>query len=463
MTNLTFTSAQYDQLQTHLFPGDGLEALAICLATPIAHEDGIRLIVTDVFCVPHELCQRREDLLIWRTADIIDILDQASNQKKSVIKIHSHPGGYEAFSAQDDRSDFGLFPSIYNWCESAAPHASVIFTPNSIIGRLIDRGNEAQFIDNVWVVGPTLRLFPYRPESKVLGFDESTYEVFKKIKIGLVGCSGTGTWISELCGRNEFGVFCICEFDSLEKVNLNRLLNSKLSLIGKNKAEIAKDSVLDMGLGSIVRISKSPLQTEESINLLKSCDILIGCLDSVFARHLLNLLSTYYVIPYFDIGVHIHAANGKIQNAVSGWEYLAPGYSSLQTRGVITAEALAEETYRLFSPQHFGRLEKEGYVRGDRKVSRPAVSAINGKASLSCFEEVQARLLRYRYDPDDQVASKVFCAKGDEEFRKYESDLKTDLLLKKKVGLTDQFFAENSHLLRQNKPQEPDIVADAIA
>lgn len=446
MTNLIFTSQQYKELKRHLFPGDDLEALAFCLARQIKHEDGKRFLVTDIFLIPHELCEREADLLTWDTKDVVDIWDQAERDGKSVIKIHSHPGGLAAFSRQDDRSDFGLFPSIYRWCKSDCEHASVVFTPDFAVARILDKGNNAKPIDNVWVVGEELKLFPYRPATKLMGFDESTYAVLKKIKIGVVGCSGTGSWIIELAGRNEAGVLGLCEFDITKLHNLNRIVNAKKRDIGKNKARVAEQAVKEMGLGTVVRVSELPLHTKGSVELLKGCDLIIGCTDSIFARHLLNLVCTYYLIPLFDIGVHIQSKDHQIKNVASGWEYIYPGGSSLQSRGIYTAAELANETYQLRSPEHFERLKEDGYVRG-QAVSRPAVSPINGVAATSCFEEIQARLLGYRNSRVKQPASKVYCGKSDEWFVKHESAFEKDNFLSGKVGLGDVFFENEAHLL----------------
>ena len=446
MINLIFTDKQCNRLNAHLFPGDGLEALAFCLATQVKYPGGSRFLINEVWEIPHEQCDRSEDNLTWSTADIAEVLDKAADKGMSVIKIHSHPRGPRAFSEQDDRSDFGFFPSIYNWCEGNAQHCSVIFTEDFIVGRMIDKNNQEKMIDNVWVAGHPLRLYPYRPGSTIVGFDESTYDVFHGIKIGIVGCSGTGGWVVELSGRNEVGSLVACDPDILGKKNLNRVINSKMNLCGKNKAALAADVIREMGTGTFVEVSESSLHSVESIELLKSCDVIFGCVDSVFARHVLNTLCSYYMIPLFDIGVYIESTGKSISAAVSGFEYIVPGGSSLRTRGIFSPDDLAAETYHLKSPNHFKRLKDDGYIRG-QVVGRPAVAATNCKAASMCFEEFQARVLGYRSDVDEPLASKVFCAKSGEYFVKQETDFEVDTILLKKVGWGDQFFKNEAHLL----------------
>lgn len=452
MNSLTFLREHYDKLKAHLFPGDGLEALSVCIATQVNHKNGIRFLVNEIINIPYNECERHSDLLTWSTSSLAPILDKAAKEGKAIVKIHSHPKGPRAFSKQDDRSDFGLFPSIFEWCDHKTNHCSVVFTEDFIVGRFFDASNNVHTIQNIWVLGEHLSLYQaklaYKPSQ---GFDESTYEVFHDISAGVVGCSGTGGWVSELLGRNEIGSLFLSDPDVLkDTTNLNRIVNAKLHLCGKNKAHLAADAVREMGLGTDVKWSSLPLQTREVIEQLKGCDVIFGCVDSIFARHLLNTICSYYMIPYFDVGVHIASKDGKISAAVSGFEYVFPGGSSLQTRGIFSPEDLANETFDIFSPDLSQRLRHEGYIRG-QAVGRPAVSAINTVGASHCFEEFQAQILAYRYDPSDAVASVVYCAKSREFFNKKEGQYQTDLILRKTIGRGDKFFQEQSHVLIDQK------------
>lgn len=461
MTSLIFTDQQYRILHAHLFPGDGLEAVAFALATEVKQGGRKRLLVNEVHLVPYEVCERNAEYITWNTRDIAHVLDKADRAKKVVIKIHSHPYGPRAFSPQDDRSDAGLFPAIFNWVNGLHHHASVVFTEDFIVGRTLDSKNQVRKIDNIWVAGHPLRLFPHRAHKPVIGFDESTYNVFRGLRVGVVGTSGTGGWVCELLGRNEVGGLVACDADVLKEKNLNRVVNSKLHLCEMNKAVLAANAVREMGLGTIVEICESVLHTKDALNLFKTCDVIIGCTDSVFARYLLNLFCSYYMIPMFDVGVHIAATPNQITHAVAGFEYFVPNGSSFLTRGIFSSKDLAAETYALSSPEHFERLKKDGYIRG-LNVARPAVSAINCLGATLCFEEFQARVLNYRHD-HDPVASKVFCAKSGETFVKQEKTFAVDTILEKKAGLGDDFFINESHLLFGEESAKASQSAASIA
>jgi hypothetical protein len=425
-----------------------MEALAVCLAKPIKHKDGVRLIVREVKLIPYEKCERNKQYITWPSSEIVDVLDEAEATGLSVIKIHSHPYGPRAFSLQDDRSDSSLFPSIQEWCGPDQIHCSLVFTEDFIVGRYYHQATHTFLpVDKIFVIGDRLRLYSSHVTSNIdCAFDELTYAIFKTLKIGVIGCSGTGSWIAELLGRNQTGNIVICEFDILTNPNLTRVLNSKLKNLGLNKASAIAEAIFEMGHGCLVEIVPLPLQSPKSIEALKGCDIIFGCVDSVFARYLLNTMCTYYSIPYFDIGVHIDATPKALVAAAGGYHYIQPGKSSLLTRGVFSSKELADDTYKVFSKTHYERLEKEGYVHG-RKAARPAVGGLNSLSSTLCFNDFESLVLDYLFEDEEPVASKVVCKRSGEVFTQQENKYRTDTSLQRKVGLGDDFFIREASLL----------------
>lgn len=450
MDSLIFLGDQEKVLSEHLFPGDGLEALAVCLATQINHAFGRKFIVTSVHPIPYEVCERRSDLLTWPTEAIADLLDRATKEGKTVVKIHSHPLGPRVFSFQDDRSDRGLFPPIYNWCEGEAKHLSVVFSPGFIFGRVVNKDSSFSTLDKIWVVGEKLKLFTCEQAEKTAGaFDESTYQVNHKIIVGTVGASGTGGWLVEQCGRNEVGALVAVEPEILESKNLNRIVNATMADVGQPKVEIARWAVEAMGLGTKVLTRQTLVQARKTLEMLMACDVIFGCVDSVLGRYVLNLFCTYFGIPYFDVGVHIAVGDNALKDAVGGFEYLIPGKSSLLTREIFNSKELADETYRAYSPSHYDRLKHDGYVRG-KAVPRPAVGTINCLAVTKAFEEFQAQVLGYR-SHENCAASWVFSVKSNEVIKSDESQFAEDLSLKPKVGQGLKFFEKERHLILEEE------------
>jgi hypothetical protein len=131
------TGKQHAALARHLFPGDGCEAAAVALCGRRVSADGITLLVHRLILIPHAECPlRAPDRLVWPTERLLPDIEFAAMKNLAVVKFHSHPGSYEAFSQQDDRSDREFFSSIFGWMESDLPHGSAVMLPD---GRLFGR------------------------------------------------------------------------------------------------------------------------------------------------------------------------------------------------------------------------------------------------------------------------------------------------------------------------------------
>ena len=127
---LKLSGKHYNQLQQHLFPGDGKEAVAILLCGRSHGLGRENLLVRDVVPIPYEACRiRTADRVTWSPRAMVSVLIRAVNEGFAIVKVHSHPGGYEAFSVSDNESDKELFSSIFGWLDTDNAMASLIMLP----------------------------------------------------------------------------------------------------------------------------------------------------------------------------------------------------------------------------------------------------------------------------------------------------------------------------------------------
>ena len=136
---LALSGDQHEQLQRFLFPGDGNEAAAILLCGRRPGERRYRLVVREIHSIPYGACSERTPTRVtWSTDNIASMLERACDERLSFVKVHSHPGGYAAFSSTDDKGDQLLLPMIRGWIEADIPHASVIMLPDGqMFGRVL--------------------------------------------------------------------------------------------------------------------------------------------------------------------------------------------------------------------------------------------------------------------------------------------------------------------------------------
>jgi len=421
---LSMTGQQHDHLRRFLFPGDGNEAVAILLCSRRDGDRRHRLLVRNIHEIPYEVCTERTPVRVtWPTEIIEQLLDEAEDQQLSVVKIHSHPGGYRSFSPTDDYADQLLLPMIRGSVEADIPHGSAVMLPSGeIFGRVL-RADGFEAIDCVSVVGDDLK-FWYAPSSMTVIpdfaashaqiFDEGTIERLRRLSVAVVGCSGTGSPLVEQLVRLGVGEIVLVDDDHIEDRNINRILNSTMEDANKKrlKVDVIGDAIERMGLGTkVVRVSKNLWDTDV-VREVAQCDVVFGCMDTVDGRYLLNRLATFYLQPYFDVGVRLIAVRdgeekGRIREICGTVHYLQPDKSSLLTRGLFTMEEVAAAGLRRTDPDAHAQQLEDGYIKG-AVGSRPAVISVNMFAASLAMNEFLARLHPFREYPNFEYASVTF-------------------------------------------------------
>ena len=95
-------------------------------------------VVREIHGIPYDDCERTPLPVTWRPDYIAPMLERAAAERLSVVKIHSHPAGYAAFSGTDDEGDARLLPMIRGWVEADIPHGSAVMLPDGqMFGRIL--------------------------------------------------------------------------------------------------------------------------------------------------------------------------------------------------------------------------------------------------------------------------------------------------------------------------------------
>lgn len=420
----TLTADQHAALQAHLFPGDGREAVAFVLCGRAARGARHRLLAREIVLVDHAACRRAPDRITWPSSALETRLEEAEEHSLSVVKVHSHPGGFPRFSDIDDASDAELLPTIRSWVEHDVPHGSAIMQPGGrMFGRYLWRGSEFKPFDLIAIAGSTLH-FWWASESRAAApdfgcsqdqaFGEGTTRRLQRLKIGVVGVSGTGGPLVELLMRLGVGHIVLVDDDRIEHRNLNRIPNATIDDANERryKVEVACRAIAAAGMGTATTAVPKSVMTSEAVGALADCDLLFGCVDTIAGRFVMNLLATHYLLPYFDLGVLLDAVQdgqekGRIRNIFSSIHYVVPGQSSLLNRDVISLAGVSAEGLHRYDPDAAAQQVKDKYIPG-LAVSRPAVISVNTLAASLAVNDFLARLHPYRRMPNEQVASIEF-------------------------------------------------------
>lgn len=446
-SRLRIAQRHYDIVRHHLFPGDGKEAIALLLCG--RREDNLHPVLTvrEVAIVPYDECSMRTpDRVVWSTAILDRLMSKIWKSGLSIVKIHSHPGGYEQFSPTDDESDSSLALSFDGLFREGLLHGSAVMLPDGFIfGRDLIGGNIGGNFASVMIAGDDIRICIRKTSIALRADDQRNRQAFgtgtiallRSLRVAVIGCSGTGSVVIEQLARLGVGEFVLVDPDIIETKNLNRILNAFSDDADQKtpKVCVAKRMVDSLGRGQSVLPLQMNLDSVEAVRRVAECDIVFGCVDTAEGRNLANRVAAYYVLPFIDVGVRLVADDaGGVESVAGAVNYCKPGGSTLLERGAITSEQIRAEETRRADPARYQELRRQRYILGIEE-ERPAVISVNVFFAALAVNEFLARIHAFR----NVVNSEFSTVRGDlcEFALSREPDEESRGHLLKEVGVGD--------------------------
>lgn len=269
-------------------------------------------------------------------------------------------------------------------------------------------------------------------------FGKQTTNLLSKLKIGVVGVSGTGSPTAEMLYRLNIGTLVLVDSDKVEIKNLGRIYNTSRKDVGKFKVKVIAKAFKKHALGTKVIALNTTTNDSRAIRELSQCDVIFGCVDTHSGRAFLDSLCNYYLIPVFDIGVKLVADGlGGISDCCYSINYIKPGYSTLLSRNVINQATIESEDLKYSDPEEYNNRLSEKYIKGVNEDS-PAVISINTMAASTAVNDFLARIHGFRNVDNNNIA-KISFSLMEPALCVYDSEdtFSVDSYLSKKVGLGD--------------------------
>ncbi len=107
--------------------------------------------------------------------------------------------------------------------------------------------------------------------------DEQTK--LRNTRVAIAGLGGTGGAQVAALSRLGVGHFHLADFDEYEVKNFNRQYGATMSTVGKKKADVAKNIVLDINPEAEIRLFESGINEHNINDFLSDVDIVIDSLD----------------------------------------------------------------------------------------------------------------------------------------------------------------------------------------
>ncbi len=414
----TFAAAHVEQLHQLLLKDDGCEHAAYILFNkavinidPWDRQAHIKYLSAEVVPVPDDhIIESTPNLVTWQTASLIRCLKNAEANGQVLAIVHSHPGGQTSFSPQDDENEPELVTLSQNRNGPDTPLLSFIITPDkTLTGRVWLSTKYHAPMRLIRVVGESITLhYPRRGggasrpafDRQALAFGRALNDDLGRLRIGVVGCGGTGSAIAMLLPRLGVGNVGLIDNDIVDVTNLNRLHGARQADADAMtpKVHAVAKSITELGLGTRVVVKEAWVGDPECHDLLKSCDVIFGCTDDNEGRLFLSRLALFYRIPVIDLGLAIRVTDSDPPDleALDGRvTVLLPGKPCLACRGVVDARRAAEEALRRETPALYEKRKAEAYVFGEGSPN-PVVVTFTTELACMAVNELLQRMNGFR-------------------------------------------------------------------
>lgn len=168
--------------------------------------------------------------------------------------------------------------------------------------------------------------------------------VISSAVVAIVGLGGGGSHIVQQLAHIGFRHFVVFDPQEIDESNLNRMVGA----VEKDVAERTLKTVIAerviKGVNHEAEVVTCNGRWQESPELLRSCDVIFGCVDSFSERRELEVCARRYLIPLLDIGMDVVESIEGQPPRMAGQVILSlPGGPCLQCCGFLTEEKLGRE------------------------------------------------------------------------------------------------------------------------
>lgn len=396
VSSVALATTTHDYAAEHLLRSDGQEDLCFALWHPSSGLNRMTALVSDLI-LPSTGERRLHGNVSFMPALFERALREAAEKQAGLALLHSHPGGggWQDMSPDDISAEQG---------HAAATLAA---TGRPLLGMTL--AGDGAWSARVWqkmaprqyrrfdcaqvrVCGDAFKitfnnsLMPKPSANRdewrrsVAAWGEGTQTNLARLHIGLIGAGSVGSIVGEALARTGIGRVSIIDFDTVELLNLDRLLHatrldalcyrSKVNVLGRGMRRGATNpnfTVLEI---------ESGITEEHGYRAALDCDILISCVDRPWPRSVLNFIAYSHLIPVVDGGIRAEV-NSRHQLKRADWRahVAAPGRPCLECLGQYDPALVAvERDGYLDNPEYIQGLPNDHVLRRNENVFAFSVS-----------------------------------------------------------------------------------------
>jgi len=375
---VAMTSEFAGRLASHLDRPDGQEGLCYLLWQPSSGATRTTAVLTDA-AWPQAGEQLVHGNVSFTGAYFLRAAHQAAEAGAGLALVHSHPGGrgWQALSSDDYAAEAGHAAQTAVLTGLPLVGLTLATGDGTYSARAWQRAGNRSYApawcESVRVVGDrihvcwndTLRPPPgFRPiqARTVSAWGQAVQANLARLQVGVVGAGSVGALVAEALARVGVERITLLDFDTVELVNLDRLLHAspRDARLARAKVEVLARALRRSATAARPQVTavESSVVEPEGLKVALDCDVLFSCVDRPWPRAVLNLAAYAHLIPVVDGGILVDANAASADRRMRGAEWR----SHLAAPGRTCLECLGQYDPALVQLERDGRLDDPSYL-----------------------------------------------------------------------------------------------------
>ena len=110
-------------------------------------------------------------------------------------------------------------------------------------------------------------------------------EKLKDSKVAVFGIGGVGSFVCEGLARSGIGNFVLIDYDKIDKSNINRQLIATTNTIGRYKADLMKERILEINPDANVEVHREFYMADSKTGIITDdLSYAVDCVDTIMAK-----------------------------------------------------------------------------------------------------------------------------------------------------------------------------------